>query len=157
MYIQSEQSDPCYEGASRASGMHLDNGRILFSEIIFDLESWGASLHKEGALSFVVRKALDGELYQLRDYPLPKSLPPRSVRLQIQDVVGDLLHLCKLFREGSMERHTSFHRPNHIASFFLSKSARRANPRRTSQIPSGLIATAVDDGNENPNQASRET
>jgi hypothetical protein len=57
------------------------------------------------AFSVVARKALDGKLYQLRDNLLPKSLPPRSVRLQIQDVVRDLLHLSKLFREGSMVRH----------------------------------------------------
>jgi hypothetical protein len=61
---------------ANASDMQLDNRHILFSDIIFDEDCWGTWLNKEGALSFVAQKARGGEL-SLRDYPLPKSLPPR--------------------------------------------------------------------------------
>jgi len=85
--------------------IQLDVGHSPF-ESVFPQGSWGEILQKAGAFKFLTSKALNGELYELRDYPMPTSSPPPAVHGEMRDALEITARLCTTFREESFERLT---------------------------------------------------
>ena len=85
--------------------IQLDVGHSPF-ESSFPQGSWGEILQKAGAFKFLTSKALNGELYELRDYPMPTSSPPPAVHGEMRDALEITARLCTTFREESFERLT---------------------------------------------------
>jgi len=85
--------------------MQLDAGHSLF-ETNFPQGSWGEILQKAGAFKFLANKVLNGELYELRDYPMPTSSPPPALHGEMRDALDITARLCTTFREESTERLT---------------------------------------------------
>ena len=77
--------------------------------------SRGEVLQKTDTLQFVGSKALNGELYQYRDYHLPTSSPPPAIYAPIREALNVLLQLCSTFSEGSTVHSTCFIRMAHVS------------------------------------------
>ena len=85
--------------------IQLDAGHSLF-ETNFPQGSWGEILQKAGAFKFLASKVLNGELYELRDYPMPTSSPPPALHGEMRDALDIIARLCTTFREESTKRLT---------------------------------------------------
>ena len=72
-------------------------------ETNFPQGSWGEILQKAGAFKFLASKVLNGELYELRDYPMPTSSPPPALHGEMRDALDIVARLCTTFREESTE------------------------------------------------------
>ena len=83
--------------------IQLDVGHSLF-ETFFPQGSWGEILQKAGTFEFLTRKVLNGELYELRDHPMPTSSPPPALHGEMRDAIDVIVRLCTAFREDSIER-----------------------------------------------------
>jgi hypothetical protein len=83
-----------------------EHGNVLFAGFTLVPNTYAVTVDQAGDFIFLDQLSRENHLFQLRDNPLPTSVPARNTRCLIVNTTKLVLSLCPLFGQGSNERAT---------------------------------------------------